>query len=227
MHESPLWFQYAVWALPVLSALLLHEVAHGWIARCLGDGTASEMGRLTLNPLRHIDPIGTVLVPLLALLLGAVPFVWLKPVPVDPRRLRHPLRDMALVAVAGPASNLLQALVWLVLAWLAVGGLAVGEDGGISGPWGVVTVLSVAWAGIIVNVLVMVVNLIPIPPLDGSRILVLLLPRSVRGRFERAWPLGVVLLMLLFGSGAFAAFMGPWLAWGARHLLDFLATGAG
>src|SRR5690606_18887158 len=156
-------------AIPVLLAITLHEVAHGWMARQLGDPTAHLAGRLTLNPLRHVDPIGTVAVPLVLLFLGMPIFGWAKPVPVAFANLTNPRRDLILVAAAGPGSNLLMALGWSVIAALT---LSVFQAGGTVGLW----VLRVCEVGIIVNVVLAVFNMLPIPPLDGGRVLAGLLP---------------------------------------------------
>lgn len=167
MDAAELIRTLAVWLLPVLLAITLHEVAHGRAARHFGDPTAAALGRLSLNPLRHIDPIGTVLMPLLlyAGTAGAFVFGYAKPVPVDMRRLRRPKRDMIWVAFAGPAANLVQALAW---AGLGVGLLAAGVDE----PF----LRLMCRAGVLVNLVMFAFNLLPVPPLDGGRIAVGLLP---------------------------------------------------
>jgi Zn-dependent protease len=159
----------AVWALPVIFAITLHEVAHGWVARALGDGTAYKLGRLSLNPLRHVDPVGTVLVPgmLLAFNTGFL-FGWAKPVPVDWRNFRKPRTDMAVVAAAGPLSNLAMAIAWGLVFKLAVG------TGAQDGAW--YGVMLMGRAGMLINISLMVLNLLPLPPLDGSRVVMGVLP---------------------------------------------------
>lgn len=182
----------AVYLLPVLFAITLHEVAHGHAAWRLGDPTAAVLGRLSLNPLRHIDPIGTVLMPLLlyAGTGGAFVFGYAKPVPVDMRRLRHPKRDMVWVAFAGPAANLVQALLWAVLGT----GLIVL---GVEEPF----FRLVCKAGVLVNLVMFAFNLLPLPPLDGGRIAVGLLPLPLArplARVER-WGFFLVVGLVLLG----------------------------
>lgn len=182
----------AVYLLPVLFAITLHEVAHGHAAWRLGDPTAAVLGRLSLNPLRHIDPIGTVLMPLLlyAGTGGAFVFGYAKPVPVDMRRLRHPKRDMVWVAFAGPAANLVQALLWAVLGT----GLIVL---GVEEPF----FRLVCKAGVLVNLVMFAFNLLPLPPLDGGRIAVGLLPMALArplARMER-WGFFLVVGLVLLG----------------------------
>src|SRR5438105_13994721 len=148
----------AVWAIPVLFAITVHEVAHGWVAYKLGDKTAWMMGRLTLNPIKHIDPIGTILVPLVLLFLGGFMFGWAKPVPVNFSSLRNPKRDMALVAAAGPATNFLMAIVWAIIMKI---GLIVYHTGFHAAE----LFIYMGFAGIFINLIIMVLNLLPIPPL--------------------------------------------------------------
>lgn len=190
----------AVWIVPVLFAITVHEVAHGWIARQLGDRTAQMMGRLTLNPLKHIDPVGTVLVPAMLLLLGGgILMGWAKPVPVVMRNLRRPRRDMALVAAAGPAANLLMALGWAVVTRLAVDyHLALEGDTGVIALF----VLSAGVAGVFINTVLMVLNLLPIPPLDGGRVLAGLVPAAVSRGLDRMEPFGLIIVLVLLITGA-------------------------
>lgn len=194
----------AIWALPVLFAITLHEVAHGYVARRLGDPTAASLGRLSLNPLRHVDPVGTVVVPIVLLLLsklmgGGFLFGWAKPVPVDYRRLRNPRRDMAIVAAAGPAANLAMALGWGLLLRLA---LAMNTDEGL---W--LGVQYMAVAGIAVNLVLMVLNLIPLPPLDGGRVLAGLLPLPLALRYAKLEPYGLLIVVGLLASGLLSKIM--------------------
>jgi Zn-dependent protease len=164
----------SVWAIPVLFAITLHEVAHGWTARYFGDRTAELLGRLSLNPLRHIDPVGTVLLPGSLLALGLPLFGWAKPVPVTISVLRNPRRASILVALAGPAANIFMALLWCVVLLLV---LQI-RRGSILDNW----VVLMAQAGIKVNAVLALFNLLPIPPLDGGRVLVGLLPPRIGAR---------------------------------------------
>lgn len=186
----------AIYALPVLFAITVHEAAHGYVARHFGDSTAYMLGRMTLNPIKHIDPIGTIAMPLLLLFTTAAipggPFVlgYAKPVPVNFGKLRRPKRDMIWVALAGPVSNFIQAVLWaLLLIGLFLGG--VDES----------FFLRMAQAGILVNLVIAVFNLLPIPPLDGGRVLVGLLPRGAAYQLSRVEPFGffIVLALLILG----------------------------
>jgi Zn-dependent protease len=189
----------AIWALPVLFAVTLHEVAHGYAARLLGDPTAQMLGRLTLNPIKHVDPVGTIAVPLTLLVLSKLAggsgflFGWAKPVPVSARNLRHPRRDMALVAAAGPLANATMALGWGLLLKLAA------AQGSGEGIW--LGVQYMAVAGITINLVLMVLNLLPLPPLDGGRVLAGLLPAAMATRLDRLEPYGMVILIVLMVTG--------------------------
>jgi Zn-dependent protease len=177
----------SVYAIPVLFAITLHEVAHGWTARYFGDRTAELLGRLSLNPRRHIDPIGTVLIPGSLLALGLPLFGWAKPVPVETGVLRNPRRAMILVALAGPAANVLMALFWCVVlaAVLQI------RRGQTLDNW----VVLMAQAGITVNAVLALFNMLPIPPLDGGRVLVGLLPARIGAKFEKLAPAGVFIVV--------------------------------
>jgi Zn-dependent protease len=179
----------AVFALPVLFAITLHEAAHGYVARHFGDMTAHAAGRISLNPLRHIDLVGTIIVPLVSLLLADILFGWAKPVPVNFANLRRPKQDMLWVAAAGPLSNLAMALGW-AFAYKLDMGLAPSNPALV---WLVFTGAS----GIFVNVILMVLNLLPLPPLDGGRIVVSLLPHRLAWKFARIEPYGFLILMAL------------------------------
>jgi Zn-dependent protease len=189
------------YAIPVLFAITLHEVAHGWMARYFGDRTAEMLGRLSLNPLRHIDPVGTVLVPGLLLLAGGPLFGWAKPVPVATGALRHPRRAMILVALAGPAANLLMAA-----AWCAVLGAVMRVHGNVTLEY---WIASMAQAGIVTNAVLAVFNLLPIPPLDGGRVLSGLLPPRLSARLESVAPAGLIIVLGLSVFGLLGWLFNP------------------
>lgn len=191
----------AIWALPVLFAITLHEVAHGWVARYLGDNTAAQQGRLSLNPLKHIDPIGTLLVPAVLLLLGGFLFGWAKPVPVNYRNLRNPKKDMAVVAIAGPAVNLAMAIGWTLLLKIAL------TQDTEQGLWLGLAQMSIA--GISINLVLMVLNLLPMPPLDGGRVAVGLLPMKQAIALSKLEPYGMVILIVLMATGILSQILGP------------------
>lgn len=196
MNIETILYQISIWILPVLFAITLHEVAHGYVADKLGDSTARALGRLTLNPVKHIDPIGTLLVPAIMILLplGFV-FGWAKPIPVNTRNLPNPRKDMALVAVAGPLANLAMAFAWgafILLAYLV-------PDLGIQKG-----IVDMAQNGVIINVLLMVLNLLPLPPLDGGRVLAGVVPRSVANWLDRIEPYGFLIIIVLLASGVFS-----------------------
>ena len=203
-------------ALPVLFAITVHEVAHGWMASRLGDRTALMLGRLTLNPVKHIDPIGTVLVPAVTLLMGGVIFGWAKPVPVTWENLRHPRRDMALVAAAGPAANLCMVVFWILV--MKVGWLLSGSAPGL-----VQALISMGQIGIRINLILMVLNLLPIPPLDGSRVVSSFLTGPIAWRYNQLENYGLIILLLLLMSGALG-----WLVMDpVKHLESLMYLAAG
>jgi Zn-dependent protease len=186
----------AIYALPVIFAITLHEAAHGYVAKYFGDMTAYSQGRVSLNPVRHIDPVGTVILPLVLLAVsklfgGGFIFGWAKPVPVNFGNLRHPKRDMLWVAAAGPAANFVMAIFWVLMVKLSFTDLL----GSFSLPLALMGA-----AGVLVNAIFMVLNLLPIPPLDGGRIVVSLLPHRQAYQFSRIEPYGffiIIGLMLL------------------------------
>jgi len=195
----------ALYALPVVLAITLHEAAHGYIARMFGDDTAYMLGRVTLNPLKHIDLVGTIIVPLSLLLVsklaggGGFLFGWAKPVPVNFGNLRHPKRDMLWVAAAGPGANLIMALAWAVLFRLSASDGAVPSDG----------LELMSRAGVLVNVFLMVLNLFPILPLDGGRIAMSLLPHSLAASYARLEPYGFMIIVLLLATNVLDRLMTP------------------
>jgi Zn-dependent protease len=188
----------AIYALPVVFAITLHEAAHGYVARYFGDNTAWQLGRVSLNPLRHIDPIGTIVVPVVILLLskiggsGGMLFGWAKPVPVNFGNLRRPKQDMLWVAAAGPAANLLMALGWAFLLKIAM----LMPETAYTLP-----LMKMADAGIDINVVLMALNLLPLPPLDGGRIVVSLLPQRAAWRFSQLERWGFPILLALLFTG--------------------------
>jgi Zn-dependent protease len=185
----------SIFAIPVLVAVTLHEVAHGWMARYLGDRTAELLGRLSLNPLRHIDPLGTLLIPGLLLVVGAPLFGWAKPVPVVTSMLRRPRLALIMVALAGPAANLAMALLWAVVLILVL----IVRSGHTLDSW----VVLMAQAGVLVNVLLAAFNLLPIPPLDGGRVVAGALPPRMGAMFEKIAPFGMLIVLVLAVTGQF------------------------
>ncbi len=188
--------------IPVLFAITLHEVAHGWVALLLGDPTAKMLGRLTLNPLRHVDPFGTVLLPIIFILTLGFAIGYAKPVPITEENLRNPKRDMAWVALAGPASNLLMAIFWMVIGSLGITFLDSGWEGARF------LVYSGA-IGAFVNILLMVLNLLPIPPLDGSRVVSRFLPAPMAWRYNQLEPYGLLIVLVLILTDVWASVFMP------------------
>ncbi|MEA3404774.1 MAG: site-2 protease family protein [Pseudomonadota bacterium] len=203
MEELTLIQKVAVWTLPVLFAITVHEVAHGWAASKLGDQSAKMLGRLTLNPLKHIDPIGTVVVPIALLMLGGFIFGWAKAVPVNDRNFKHPARDMAWVAMAGPASNFIMAILWAIIGRIGIELQAGSPDIGQF-------LLYSGIAGVSINLILFVLNLLPIPPLDGSHVLSAFLPKRLAWQYNRIAPFGFFVLLALLVLGFLAPIlMGP------------------
>jgi Zn-dependent protease len=201
-----------VYAIPVLLAITLHEAAHGYVARMCGDNTAYVAGRITLNPIKHIDPIGTILVPLVVVVLTkGMLFGWAKPVPVDVGSLRRPKQDMVWVAAAGPASNLVQAILWAIF-YSAQRLLGIDEQ----------FFFAVAYAGIQVNLVLMALNLLPLPPLDGGRIVAGLLPNRLSYQYSRVEPFGLFIVLALLATGTLGFFIEPFLQMGEAVVRLFI-----
>jgi Zn-dependent protease len=202
MDSQNLLITVLVYAIPVIFAITLHEAAHGYVARMFGDSTAWMLGRVTLNPAKHIDLVGTIVVPAITLLAGGFLFGWAKPVPVNFGNLRNPKRDSLWVAGAGPASNIAQALVWGLVAKVL---LMTAAPTGLAGSFW----LSVAEKGIIVNVAFAILNLFPLLPLDGGRMVASVLPNPLAHSYSRLEPYGMVILIVLIVTGVLGKVLGP------------------
>ncbi|TAN82766.1 MAG: site-2 protease family protein [Gallionella sp.] len=187
-------------AIPVLFAITLHEAAHGYAARHFGDMTAYQQGRISLNPLRHIDPVGTILLPLLTLFLGGILFGWAKPVPVNFSALRRPKQDMLWVAIAGPATNLFMALGWALLYKMALSF----PDSYFAEP-----LLGMAGIGIKINIILLVLNMLPLPPLDGGRVAVSLLPHRQAFQLAKIEPYGMFIVIFLAITPVLSLILSP------------------
>lgn len=207
-----------VYALPVLFAITLHEAAHGYVARMFGDPTAYLMGRISLNPIRHVDPMGTIVVPLVLLITtklmggGGMLFGWAKPVPVDWSRLRRPKQDMLWVALAGPGSNMVMAILWAISLRMLIEVGATPDDF-----WA-----RMAIAGIQINLMLMALNLLPLPPLDGGRIVFSLLPDRVAYQYARIEPYGLMIVIVLMVTGVLWVLLQPLLSMGEGIVRWFL-----
>jgi len=202
MGDLTILERIAVWALPVIFAITVHEVAHGWVANKLGDNTAKKLGRLTLNPISHVDLIGTIIVPAVLLFLGGFMFGWAKPVPVNWNNLKNPKHDMVYVAIAGPMANLVMAIMWAAL--LKLGYLVSDGNEAIS-----LGLIYMGHAGVIINLVLMVLNLLPLLPLDGGRVLAGLLPQKASYQFSRLERLGFPLLIVIIATGWLSKILTP------------------
>ncbi|WP_368430705.1 site-2 protease family protein [uncultured Parasutterella sp.] len=206
-----------VYAIPLIFAITIHETAHGYVARMCGDPTAYMLGRLTLNPIKHIDPVGTILVPGALLIMSAVTgmsgiiFGWAKPVPINFRNLRNPKTDMIWVAAAGPGANLVQAVIWAIILKIL---FIVGIDSDF--------LAQMCLAGVSCNIVLMALNLIPIPPLDGGRIVTGLLPPGMAWQYSRIEPYGMYILFALILTGTLSFFMRPFMHLGSSIVRLFL-----
>ncbi|MGM0542128.1 MAG: site-2 protease family protein [Pseudomonadota bacterium] len=192
--ELTLIQKIAVWAIPVIFAITLHEVAHGWAASKFGDQTARMLGRLTLNPIKHIDPIGTIVVPVVLLVMGGFVFGWAKAVPIDTRNFKNPSRDMAWVAVAGPTANLIMAIAWAVVT-------KIGFMLQVSTPEVGLFMVYTGIAGVSINLILLVLNLLPIPPLDGSRVVSAFLSKKMAWQYNRLESFGFIIIVGLMIMG--------------------------
>lgn len=195
--------QIAIWILPVVFAVTLHEAAHGYVAYKLGDDTAFKLGRITANPLKHIDLIGTIVLPMVLMLTSGFIFGWAKPVPVNQNKLRRPKRDFVIVALAGPTSNFLMGIFWVSILKLCL--------------WfphndALYYIGLMCQAGITINVLLMVLNFIPIPPLDGSRFISYVLPPPWDKRFDKITSFGIIIILVLIATGVLSKIMLPAIA---------------
>ncbi len=205
-------YTIAVWAAPILFAITLHEAAHGWVAYKLGDPTAKNRGRITINPIKHIDPMGTVVVPLFLAMVSPFVMGWAKPVPVEPRYFKSPLLDMALVAVAGPVSNFIMACLWAMFIVIS--------NSVMSASPALRFLAEMGEKGIIINVVLMVLNLLPILPLDGGRVLAGVLPTSLAIPFMRMERFGMLIVLLLLFSGILGKIMWPLVV----HFVNIIST---
>ncbi|MBT7951321.1 MAG: site-2 protease family protein [Gammaproteobacteria bacterium] len=205
MSEIPLIQKIVIYAIPIIFAITVHEVAHGWVASKLGDPTAKILGRLTLNPIKHMDPIGTVVLPLIMIILTPYAFGWAKPVPVDWRNLRQPRRDMALVAVAGPVANLLMLIFWSLF-------LVFVSSMSTSPSYLNQLLNEMAGVGIIINIVLIALNMLPLPPLDGSRIVAAFLSPSMAIKYQQLERWGLPILIVLIFTGVLGKILGPMIA---------------
>lgn len=203
----------AVSALPIIFAITVHEAAHGYAAKYFGDLTADRLGRISLNPIKHIDPIGTILLPALTLMLGGILFGWAKPVPVNFAQLRHPKKDMLWVAAAGPAANFIMAIFWA----LALNFSAHAPE------TAAFFLQEMSKVGIMINLVLMVLNLVPLPPLDGGRIAVSLLPMPLAVKLSQLERYGFLILIVLLFTGILGNIISPIIRFFAQLILSIFA----
>ncbi len=201
-NPADLLLTLLIWVPPVLFAVTFHEIAHGWVANQLGDSTARQLGRLSPNPLKHVDLMGTIVVPILMYLSTGMVFGWAKPVPVTWQNLRDPRRDMALVAAAGPLANLAMAVIWVIIIKISLFMWP-------AAPMFAEFLINMGKAGIIINSILLVLNLLPVPPLDGSRIVMALLPNYAARLYHKIEPYGLIVLLVLLLSGLLGRVLQP------------------
>ena len=213
MMELTLIQKITVSAIPIIFAITVHEASHGYAAKHFGDLTAEKMGRITLNPIKHIDPIGTILLPALTLMLGGILFGWAKPVPVNFANLNNPKKDMLWVAAAGPASNFIMAIFWVLVLKYSASAPEVAAF----------FLLEMSKVGIMINLVLMVLNLLPLPPLDGGRIAVSLLPMDLAMKFSQIERYGFIILIALLFTGILGKIISPMIDFFARFILSIFA----
>lgn len=219
MNNLSLFQQILVWGLPILFGITLHEVAHGWVAEKLGDPTARMLGRITLNPLKHIDPIGTILVPALLIISSTgLIFGWAKPVPITWQNLKNKRRDFILVALAGPGANFLMLIFWIL--WIKAGSWLAGN------PVAYTQSLSflIGQMGVLINLMLMIFNLLPIPPLDGSRVIAPFLNRQGALIYNQLERFGFIILIILMLTGILGKILNP-IFQQALHLISWVLLG--
>lgn len=202
---------------PIIMAITLHEAAHGWVAFKLGDPTAKALGRITANPLKHIDPVGTILIPIVMIIATGFAFGYAKPVPVDVRNFEHPQKDMALVALAGPFSNFIMAIFWAFVLMLSYKFMS---HGALTS-----SLRYMAGIGVIINIILMVVNLLPVPPLDGGRIVTGILPFKWAVIFARYERYGMMLVILLLVTGFLGKILMPMVQMVQKNLFSIFGLG--
>ena len=218
MELEALLIKIVIAAIPILLAITVHEASHGYAAKYFGDLTAEKMGRISLNPFKHIDPVGTILLPALTLFFGGVLFGWAKPVPVNFGNLRNPKKDMLWVAAAGPASNFVMAIGWSML-------LGTIKYAAFHGKFSPVFpfLLQMSFVGVTINVVLMVLNLLPMPPLDGGRIAVSLLPNTYANKLAQVEKYGFAILIALMFTGVLGKIIGPFIDFFQQGILQVFA----
>ncbi len=218
MELEALAIKIVISAIPILLAITVHEASHGYAAKYFGDLTAERMGRISLNPFKHIDPVGTILLPALTLFFGGVLFGWAKPVPVNFGNLRNPKKDMLWVAAAGPVSNFVMAVLWSLL----LGTIKYELSRGVYSP-SFPFLLQMSFVGVTINVVLMVLNLLPMPPLDGGRIAVSLLPNNLAFKLAQVEKYGFAILIALMFTGVLNKIIGPFIDFFQQAILQIFA----